>query len=52
MISHHNIYQTGQAQDKECVEEGEEVSLGREGGEEEAGEGDAADVGDGQGEQG
>ena len=52
MISHHNIHHTGQAADQDSVKEGEEVPLGGDGGPEEAGEGDAAEIGDGQGEEG
>ena len=50
-ISHHDIHHTGEANDENGVEEGEEIPLAGQGGHEEAGEGDAAEVGDGQGEQ-
>ena len=49
--SHCNIHNAGKGEDKKCVKESEEVSVGGEGGEEEADEGDAAEVGGGQGEQ-
>ena len=48
---HRNVHNAGHGKDKNCVKEGEEISLGGEGGHEEANEGDAARVGDGQGEQ-
>ena len=51
-ISYHDVHHCGQTEDKDGVKEEEEVSLVREGGPEEAAEGDAAEVGDGQGEQG
>ena len=51
-ISYHDIHHSGQGQNKDGVKEEEEVSLVGEGGPEEAAEGDAAEVGDGQGEQG
>ena len=51
-ISYHHIHHHGQTDNKDGVKEEEEVSLVREGGPEEAAEGDAAEVGDGQGEQG
>ena len=40
--SHRNIHNTGQGKDKNRVEKCEEVSLGGEGGHEEADKGDAA----------
>ena len=40
--SHRNIHNTGQGKDKNRVEKSEEVSLGGEGGHEEADKGDAA----------
>ena len=43
-ISYHDIHHPGQAEDKDRVKEEEEVSLVREGGPEEAAEGDAAEV--------
>ena len=46
-----NIHKDGRWNDKKCVKESEEVSLVGEGGHEEADEGDAAEVGGGQGEQ-
>ena len=45
------IHNAGKYKDKNCVKEGEEVSVGGEGGEEEADEGDAAEVGREHGEQ-
>ena len=44
-------HNTGKSEDKKCVKESEEVSLGGQGGDEEADEGDAADVVGGQEEQ-
>ena len=46
-----NIHNAGKCKNKKYVKEGEEVSLGGEGGEEEADEGDAAEVWGGQAEQ-
>ena len=46
--SYHDIHETGEAEDKDGVKEGEEVPLVGEGGHEEAAEGHAAEVGDGQ----
>ena len=51
-ISYQDIHKTGEAEDEDSVEEEEEVSLVGKGRREEAAEGDAAEVGDGQGEQG
>ena len=44
--THHQIYKGSHGDDKECVQEGEEVPLGGEDGEEVAAEGEAAEVGD------
>ena len=49
--SYRDIHNAGICKDKNDVKECEEVSVGGEGGEEEADEGDAAEVGGGQGEQ-
>ena len=45
--SHHDIHNGGKCRDKSDVKEGKQVSLGGEGGEEEADEGEAAGVGGG-----
>ena len=50
--SYQDIHNAGKCKDKNCAKESEEVSLGGEGGHEEADQGDAADVGGEQGEQG
>ena len=49
--SYPDIHNAGKWKDKNYVKVGEEVSVGGEGGEEEADEGDAVRDGDGQGEQ-
>ena len=49
--SHRDIHNTCQGKDKNRVEKSEKVSLGGEGAEGEADEGNAAQVGGGQGEQ-
>ena len=49
--SYRDIHNDGKCNDKNDVKVSEKGSLGGEGGEEEADEGDAARVGDGQGEQ-
>ena len=49
--SYPDIHNAGKCKDKNYVKEGEESSVGGEGGEEEADEGDAAEVGGGQREQ-
>ena len=49
--SYRNIYSAGKCKDKHSVKKDYEVSLSGEGGEGEADEGDAAEVGGGQGEQ-
>ena len=50
-IVYQDIHNAGKCKDKSDVKECEEVSVGGEGGEEEADEGDAAEVGGGQGEK-
>ena len=49
--SYRDIHLDGKCNDKNDVKESEQVSVGGEGGEEEADEGDAAEVGGGQGEK-
>ena len=46
MRTHHKIHQDSHGDDKEGVQEGEQVSLGGEDGEEVAAKGEAGEVGD------